>query len=145
MKNDLKESIAKFTRLISAAEDIAKEQCETQDLTTTQLNYLEIVGELENPTITELASAMKLTKPSITIVIDRLAAKGFVRKVNSDTDRRSSHLHLTELGEQINKRHDYAHDYMIDLIEKKLDKNEVKSFTLLLDKITNDKNLYSKK
>ena len=136
MENDLKEKMVKFTRLISVAEEGAKEQCETQDLTTTQLNYLEIIGELGNPTITELASAMGLTKPSVTIVVDRLAAKGFVRKVHSDTDKRSSHLHLTELGEQINKRHDYAHDYMIDLIARKLSENELKSFTLLLDKIT---------
>ena len=135
MQNNLKENIVKFTRLISAAEEDAKEQCEIQDLTTTQLNYLEIIGELDNPTLTELASAMGLTKPSVTIVVDRLAAKGLVRKVHSDIDRRSSHLHLTELGEQINKRHDYAHDYMIDLISKKLNENEVKSFTLLLNKI----------
>jgi DNA-binding MarR family transcriptional regulator len=139
MKNNLKEQIAKFTRLISAAEENAKEQCEMQDLTTTQLNYLEIIGELDNPTITELASAMELTKPSVTIVVDRLSAKGFVRKVHSDTDRRCSHLHLTELGEQINKWHDCAHGFMIDFIAKKLNKEEVKSFTLLLDKITNDK------
>jgi len=139
MQNDLKENIARLTRLISAAEEGAKEQCEMQDLTTTQLNYLEIIGERHNPTITELAVAMGLTKPSITIVVDRLIAKGFVRKVHSDTDRRSSHLHLTELGEQINKRHDYAHDYMIDFIEKKLNPNELKSFTLLLDKITGNK------
>ena len=128
--------MVKFTRLISVAEENAKEQCETQELTATQLNYLEIIGELRNPTITELASAMKLTKPSVTIIVDRLVAKGFVRKVHSDVDRRSSHLHLTELGEHINKRHDYAHDYMIDLIEGKLNKSEVASFTLLLDKIT---------
>ena len=135
MKNDLKENIVKFTRLISAAEEEAKGQY-AQDLTATQLNYLEIIGELHNPTITELASAMGLTKPSVTIVVDRLVAKGFVRKVHSDIDKRSSHLHLTELGEQINKRHDYAHDSVIDLIEKKLDRNEVKLFTLMLDKMT---------
>ena len=140
MKNDLKENMAKFTRLISAAEENAKEQCETQDLTTTQLNYLEVVGELHNPTLTELAAAMGLTKPSVTIIVDRLVAKGFVRKVHSDVDRRSSHLHLTELGEQINKRHDYAHDYMVSLIIKKLDKNEAKLFSLLLEKITGDIN-----
>jgi len=145
MKNDLKENMVKFTRLISAAEANAKEQYEIQDLTSTQLNYLEIIDELDNPTITELASAMGLTKPSVTIVVDRLIVKGCVRKVNSDADKRSSHLHLTEFGEHINKRHDYAHDYMIDLIEKKLNENEVKSFALLLDKITDDKNLHSKK
>jgi len=140
MNNDLKENIVKFTRLISAAEEDAKEHCETQDLTATQLNYLEVIGELENPTITELASAMSLTKPSVTIIIDRLVAKGLVRKVQSDSDKRSSHLHLTEAGEHINKRHDYAHDFVIDLIERKLNKKEVKSFTLLLDKITDNKN-----
>ncbi len=137
MKDYLKENIAKFTRLISIAEESAKEQCEIRDLTATQLNYLEIIGELSNPTITELAAAMGFTKPSITMIVDRLVSKGFVRKVHSDLDKRSSHLHLTELGEQINKRHDFAHDSVIDLIAKKLSQNEMKTFALLLDKVTN--------
>ncbi len=140
MKSDLKENIVKFTRLISAAEEDAKKLYEMQDLTATQFNYLEVIGELENPTLTELAAAMGLTKPSVTIALDRLMVKGLVRKVRSDSDKRSSHLHLTEFGEQINKRHDYAHDYVIELIERKLNENEVKSFTLLLDKITGHKN-----
>jgi DNA-binding MarR family transcriptional regulator len=137
MEKDLKETIVKFTRLISAAEEDAKRLYEMQDLTAAQFNYLEIIGELGNPTFTELAATMGLTKPSVTTAVDRLMVKGLVRKVQSDSDKRSSHLHLTEFGEQINKRHDYAHDHMIDLIEKKLDGNEVMTFTLLLDKITN--------
>jgi len=136
MKDNLKTNIVKFTRLISAAEEDAKKLYEMQDLTATQFHYLEIIGELENPTLTELASAMKLTKPSVTIAIERLVVKGLVRKVHSDIDKRSSHLHLTEFGEQINKRHDFAHDFVIDLIAKKLTHDEIKSFTLLLDKIT---------
>ncbi len=139
MKDELKEKIVKFTRLISSAEEEAKERCDVQDLTTTQLNYLEIIGELDCPTITELAAAMGLTKPSVTIVVDRLIAKGFVRKQNSDTDKRSSFLYLTELGEQINKWHEYAHDYMVDEIMRKLNKVETKAFISLLDTITNFK------
>jgi len=136
MKDNLKENIVKFTRLISVAEESAKKLYEMQDLTATQFHYLEIIGELENPTLTELAAAMKLTKPSVTTAIDRLVIKGLVRKVHSDIDKRSSHLHLTEIGEQINKRHDFAHDSVIDLIAKKLSQDEIKSFTILLDKIT---------
>jgi len=136
MKDNLKENIVKFTRLISVAEESAKKLYEMQDLTATQFHYLEIIGELENPTLTELAAAMKLTKPSVTTAIDRLVIKGLVRKVHSDIDKRSSHLHLTEIGEQINKRHDFAHDFVIDLIAKKLSQDEIKSFTILLDKIT---------
>ena len=136
MKDNLKENIVKFTRLISVAEEDAKKLYEMQDLTATQFNYLEIIGELENPTLTELAVAMKLTKPSVTTAIDRLAVKGLVRKVHSDIDKRSSHLHLTEIGEQINRRHDFAHDFVIDLITKKLSQDDIKSFSILLDKIT---------
>lgn len=136
MTDNLKEHIVKFTRLISVAEENAKKLYETQELTATQFHYLEIIGELENPTITELAIAMKLTKPSVTAAIDRLVVKGLVRKVHSDIDKRSSHLHLTEFGEQINKRHDFAHDFVIDLIAKKLSQDEMTSFTLLLNKIT---------
>ncbi len=139
MKNQLKESMVKFTRLISAAEEDAKERCEVQDLTITQLNYLEIIGELDNPTITELATAMGLTKPSVTIVVDRLIAKGFVCKVHSNTDKRSSFLHLTGLGEKINQWHDHAHDYMIGRIARQLNATEVELFTLLLNKITHAK------
>ena len=137
MKDNLKEHIVKFTRLVSAAEEDAKKLYEMQDLTATQFHYLEIIGELENPTLTELSAAMKLTKPSVTTAIDRLIVKGLVRKVHSDIDKRSSHLHVTEFGEQINKRHDFAHNFVIDLIAKKLSPDEMKSFTLLLDKITN--------
>jgi len=137
MKDNLKENIVKFTRLISVAEEDAKKMYEMQDLTATQFHYLEIIGELENPTLTELAAAMKLTKPSVTAAIDRLVVKGLVRKVHSDIDKRSSHLHLTEIGEQINKRHDFAHDFVIDLIVKKLSQDEIKSFSLFLDIISN--------
>jgi len=136
MKDNLKENIVKFTRLISVAEEDAKKLYEMQDLTATQFHYLEIIGELENPTLTELAVAMKLTKPSVTATIDRLVVKGLVRKVHSDIDKRSSHLHLTEFGEQINKRHDFAHDFVIGLIAKKLSQDEMKSFSILLNKIT---------
>jgi len=136
MKDNLKENIVKFTRLISVAEEDAKKLYEMQDLTATQFHYLEIIGELENPTLTELAAAMKLTKPTVTTAIDRLVVKGLVRKVHSDIDKRSSHLHLTEFGEQINKRHDFAHDFVIDFIAKKLSQDEIKSFALLLDKVT---------
>lgn len=139
MKDNLKEKMVEFTRLISTAEEDAKEHCEMQDLTITHLNYLEMIGKLENPTVTELATAMGLTKPSVTIIVDRLVAKGFVQRLPSDTDKRSSFLYLTGSGHQINMWHDCAHDYMVDLISRRLSKDETELFISLLDKITNTK------
>lgn len=139
MNNELKERVVRITRLISTAAEDAMERCNIADLTATQLHYLEVIGELDHPTLTELAAALGLTKPSVTIVVDRLVAKGFVRKQSSNTDKRSSFLYLTESGEQMNKRHDYAHESMIDMITSKLDMDETRQLIGLLDKITDTK------
>ncbi len=133
----LKDCIAKFSRLISDAEEKAKSSSEAQDLTSTQISYLETIQEIENPNITELAKALELKKPSVTVVIDRLIQKGCVYKTHSDEDRRSSHLHLTEIGKQINQRHEFAHDYLVNLISKKLENHELAKLNELLNKIIN--------
>ncbi|MDD4257192.1 MAG: MarR family transcriptional regulator [Bacteroidales bacterium] len=133
----LKDCIAKFSRLISDAEEKAKSSSEAQDLTSTQISYLETIQEIENPNITELAKALGLKKPSVTVVIDRLIQKGCVYKTHSDDDRRSSHLHLTDIGKQINQRHEFAHDYLVNLISKKLENHELAKLNELLNKIIN--------
>ena len=133
----LKDCIAKFSRLISDAEEKAKSSSEAQDLTSTQISYLETIQEIENPNITELAKALGLKKPSVTVVIDRLIQKGCVYKTHSDDDRRSSHLHLTDIGKQINQRHEFGHDYLVNLISKKLENHELAKLNELLNKIIN--------
>lgn len=135
MSTSLKHDIAKFSRLITNAEEKTKDYSDIKDLTSTQINYLETINELNNPSITELATALGLKKPSVTIVVDRLIQKGCIYKIHSDADRRSSHLHLTDVGMQINMRHDYAHDYLVDIISKKLNEEELKTFSKLLNKI----------
>lgn len=139
MKNEIKKDIARFSRLISEAEETAKENSDAKDLTSTQINYLETIEQLDNPNITELSAFLGLKKPSVTIVVDRLIMKGCVYKTHSDDDRRSSHLHLTEVGKQINMRHDYAHDYLAELVAEKLTKDELLTFSELLHKIIPDK------
>lgn len=135
MKNEIKNDIARFSRLISDAEEKAKESGYAKDFTATQINYLETIAQLGNPNITELSAFLGLKKPSVTIVVDRLIMKGCVYKTHSDEDRRSSHLHLTELGRHINMRHDYAHDYLSELVAQKLDREEQAAFSKLLNKI----------
>lgn len=139
MKGKIKEDIALFSRLITDAEEKAKENSDAKDLTSTQINYLETIEELDNPNITELSARLGLKKPSVTIVVDRLIQKGCVYKTHSDNDRRSSHLHLTEVGRQINMRHDLAHEYLTDMVTKKLNEEELKTFSEILGKINSGK------
>lgn len=116
-------------------EESVLEQFNLKDLTHTQLQYLETIDRLKNPNITELAIEMKLTKPSVTVAVDRLISKKYIRKIHSDKDRRSLHLHLTEKGKLLNQMHDFAHKSLAELIQEKLNHNEVGQLIELLEKL----------
>jgi len=131
----LEEIIAKLSAYMARMEEEAKEQYSFKDLTLTQMHYLEMISELENPNLTELATAMKLTKPTITVLVDKLIEKELIYKVQSDADRRSTHLHLTERGKLINQMHEYAHRRIVEQIEKKIDEDEMAQLRALLEKI----------
>lgn len=131
----MEEIIAKLSAYMSRMEEEAKEQFNFKDLTLTQMHYLEMINELKNPNLTELAVAMKLTKPTITVLVDKLIEKELVYKVQSDADRRSTHLHLTERGKLINQMHEYTHRRIVEQIEKKIDEEEMAQLINLLDKI----------
>ena len=133
----LEEIISKLSAYMGRMEEEAKEQYNFKELTLTQMHYLEMISELENPNLTELASAMKLTKPTITVLVDKLIEKELVYKVQSDADRRSTHLHLTERGKLINHMHEYAHRRMAEEIEKKINADEIGQLSWLLEKIMN--------
>jgi DNA-binding MarR family transcriptional regulator len=131
----LEEIISKLSAYMAHMEELAREQYQFKDLTLTQMHYLEMISELENPNLTELAAAMKLTKPTITVLVDKLIEKELAYKVKSDADRRSTHLHLTEKGKLINQMHEYAHLRMAREIEEKITPEEKGELTRLLDKI----------
>lgn len=131
----LEEVIAKVSAYMGRMEEKAKEQYNFKELTLTQMHYLETISALVNPNLTELAAAMKLTKPTITVLVDKLIEKELVHKVQSDADRRNTHLHLTERGKLINQMHEYAHRRMAEEIEKKINGEEVVQLARLLEKI----------
>jgi len=136
MKN-LNDIISKLSNLIGDMEESAKLQYNLSGLTNTQLNYLETIHLLDNPNITELATALKLSKPTVKIAVDRLIEKDYIFKVRSDKDRRSAHLHLTEKGKLINQMHDYAHKRIAEFMSRKLTNEELNTLTSILDKVLN--------
>jgi DNA-binding MarR family transcriptional regulator len=127
--------IAVLSRKIGLTEEESKEQFNFTELTLTQLLYLETINELGNPNITELSLRLKLSKPTVTVIVDRLVAKDFVVRVYSDQDRRSRHLHLTEKGKLINVMHDYAHRRMAESFTNSLTDSELNILIGLLDKV----------
>jgi DNA-binding MarR family transcriptional regulator len=126
--------VSKLSNLIVETEEAAKEQFNFLNLTHTQMHYLETIHFLDNPNITELASKLKLSKPTVKVAVDKLIEKEFVFKIQSDADRRSAHIHLTEKGKLINQMHDYAHKRIAESFVRKLNNEELATLTKLLNK-----------
>ncbi|WP_278996285.1 hypothetical protein [Prevotella disiens] len=62
MNEKIVTAISLFSRLITESESKAKSLFDVSDLTSSQLNYLETIGELGNPNVTELSVALGVKK-----------------------------------------------------------------------------------
>lgn len=134
MKN-LTDIVSTLSNLMVQMEESAKIQFNLSELTHNQLHYIETIHDLGNPNITELAVALKLTKPTVKVAVDKLIEKNFIFKVQSDEDRRSAHLHLSEKGKLINQMHDFAHKRIAESLSKKLNNEELNELVAILNKV----------
>ena len=66
------------------------------DLNLADENYLELIFTLEQPTFSELAEAIGVTKSAVTYAVNRLINTGYVSKKRSDEDKRVYYLKPTK-------------------------------------------------
>lgn len=69
------------------------------DLTIRQLAILLIIyGDDEKPTVRGLASQLRISRPAVSRVLDRLCGKGLARRMTDPRDRRSILVRRTPHG-----------------------------------------------
>lgn len=137
MKGDyvLTDIITILTAEIAKIEQKTITESKFSELTGKQMYYLEVISNLNNPNLSELATELNLSKPSITAIVDKLEEWGFIRKVHSDEDRRVSHIHMAERGKEIEKLHKKIHGRISNMFTSKLNEDELQSLIKLLSKI----------
>lgn len=79
----------------------------------TEMHALEIVQDLPEATLTQIADVLGITKATASVSINRLVEKGFLEKSRSESDGRKSILRLTESGEALGKKHKQFHDMLV--------------------------------
>jgi DNA-binding MarR family transcriptional regulator len=65
-------------------------------LSATEAFSADIINLLGEPTVTQFASAIGISQPNATYKINNLVAKGYVKKVVPDTDRREVRLEAAD-------------------------------------------------
>ena len=69
-----------------------------------EFTILQFLYEGQCNTLSQLARELQMTPPSVSVWLDKLAARGLLQRNKSDTDGRTQHLHLTQDGHDLTER-----------------------------------------
>ncbi len=133
-----------FHALISYLSDLIEKilletfnDSDIKDLTQQQIHYLKVIVRMKYPTVTELANELKIKKPTVTILIDKLEKKGYIKRVASKSDRRVTHIMMDEKGQIIQQLRKIASRRLEETISRSLNETEVSILAEILKKLAN--------
>jgi MarR family transcriptional regulator, 2-MHQ and catechol-resistance regulon repressor len=135
-RNEHQKAIVNLLYTYNWVTEKSKELFASEDITPQQFNILRILrGSHPTPLSTLQIRERMLDKMSDTSrIVDRLIAKGLVKKGVCKDDRRLVDVMITEKGKKLLERLDMRQDE-IDNIIGNLSKKEATSLSELLDKI----------
>ena len=128
------------SRLIAKMETQAIGQEQFAELSMRQVYYLETILRMESPTFGDVAQKLGLTKPSVTAIVDKLIQKGYVEKVQSESDRRTYHIVPTGKAAEFAQLHENTHRLMAQILTQNLDETEIQQMAVLLKKVLQNRN-----
>ena len=132
---NLSKAVSSLSDLIEKILEESISQSDFSDLTQQQFHYLQVIVRMKNPTLTELAGELGLTKPTVTVLVNKLVEKGYVTRIKSGEDRRTTHLLINKKGDKINSLREIAYQRMAEKIQSALSETETAIFTELLRKL----------
>ncbi|MCR5367212.1 MULTISPECIES: MarR family transcriptional regulator [Eubacterium] len=137
MSNPLSEVYGKF-RVHYYRDVFNRIQARELSLSAVEVYCVEIIKALNKPTINEFANFINISSPNATYKVNSLIQKGYVVKVQSETDKREYYLDVTE---KFYKYWNLSEKYL-DIVEKRLEENltaeEFETFNSILKKISNE-------
>jgi len=106
--------------------------------------YLTVIYQLGNPNLGDVAKELKLTKPSISAMVQRLIKNDLIEKIQSNDDKRIFHLSLTEKGLKIVQGDNALYRNLANDLTEMLTEKQISDIncllTMLVDKITESQN-----
>jgi DNA-binding MarR family transcriptional regulator len=90
-------------------------QSREASLTTVETFCVETIHALGHPTVNEFASFMCISPPNAAYKVNSLIKKGYIRKVQSQEDRREYHLEITQ---KYIDDYNVSADYMVQVMDR---------------------------
>ncbi len=104
-------------------------------LQLSQLHYLKVIDRTIDITFGKLAEILKITKPSVTEIVNKLIKLDCVEKKRCHMDKRIFYIKLTEKGRNIARLQYLAEQRVVDIIFTVYDDEEIDTFIKLIKKL----------
>ena len=110
-----------------------------QDITNNDMHVIEAIGLGTPKNMSAIARQLRVTTGTLTISMNSLVKKGYVKRERSEQDRRVVYIMLTAKGKLAYKHHAEFHKQMTEALVEGLNPEETK---LLVRALTNLKNFF---
>lgn len=131
-------ALSQISRIREKANKFIVSELERQglkDIVPSHGDILNALFEGEKYTMRELADKIHRTRPTVTVLIDKLVNYGFVEKEKSDTDSRVTYVKLTQKGVELKPIiYDISHK-LNSIIYGDLTDEEIETFERLLNRV----------
>lgn len=136
MKRELiYEAVRKFNSLGHECNLEISDKLGMSRLQLNQLHYLKIIDRTVDITFGKFAEILKITKPSVTEIVNKLIKLDCVEKKRCYIDRRIFYIKLTEKGRNITRLQYLAEQRVVDIIYSVFDDEEIDTFVKLIKKL----------
>ncbi|WP_099187255.1 MarR family winged helix-turn-helix transcriptional regulator [Tepidibacter mesophilus] len=127
-----------ITNIFYDLTDIEKKmfsQGKFNDLSLSEIRTIQAIGMKAPRKMSQVAMVLKITVGTLTISINRLVKKGYVRRFKTEEDRRIVMVDLTEQGKLVYQTHEKFHYEIIENMVSTLNENEQKMLIQSLENI----------
>ncbi|APH19907.1 MarR family winged helix-turn-helix transcriptional regulator [Clostridium botulinum] len=107
-----------------------------EGVSTAQYYILDILDKQGSKTTKKLAEIRGITQPGISKLNKRLLEKKYIKQERQETDRRYYNIFITSEGKKFLARSEKFGEEIVNLIEKTLSQDELRTFSTLCKKIT---------
>jgi len=91
-------SLVALRRILRATELYGRDLAQEAGLTAVQLRVLQIIGETDHSTPSEIATRMGVSQATISVLLNKLEGYGLIARQKSRADRRQTDLQITAKG-----------------------------------------------
>ena len=103
-----------------------------KDISVNDMHVIENIGIDKPKNMSTVSRALSVTVGTLTIAINNLVKKGYVKRVRSEEDRRVVLISLTEKGKNAYHHHKLFHDKMVLAVMRELNVSEVEALSKAL-------------